>query len=40
MKFEEKIDIIINDTILVIGSIQHIEVDEKYISPDGFAALD
>jgi flavin reductase (DIM6/NTAB) family NADH-FMN oxidoreductase RutF len=40
MKFEEKTDITINDTILVIGSIQHIELDEKYISPDGFVALD
>jgi flavin reductase (DIM6/NTAB) family NADH-FMN oxidoreductase RutF len=39
MKFEEKIDISINNTMLIIGSIQHIEMDEKLISSDGFVDL-
>jgi flavin reductase (DIM6/NTAB) family NADH-FMN oxidoreductase RutF len=39
MKFEQKIDISINNTILIIGSIQHIEMDEKLISSDGFVDL-
>jgi flavin reductase (DIM6/NTAB) family NADH-FMN oxidoreductase RutF len=39
MKFEEKIDISINNTILIIGSIQHIEIDEKLIASDGFVDL-
>lgn len=40
MKFEQKIDIAINQTILIIGSIQHIDIDENIIAPDGFVALD
>ncbi|PJB12617.1 MAG: flavin oxidoreductase [Flavobacteriales bacterium CG_4_9_14_3_um_filter_40_17] len=40
MKMEQKIDISINGTILLIGSIQHIDMDETLISPDGFVALD
>lgn len=39
MKLEQKIDIAINNTILIIGSIQYIEIDENIISSDGFAAL-
>lgn len=40
MKLEQKIDISINNTILIIGSIQHIELDERLISSDGFVSLD
>lgn len=40
MKLEQKIDITINNTILIIGSIQHIDIDESIISPDGFVSLD
>ncbi len=40
MKLEQKIDISINNTILIIGSIQHIEIEESIISSDGFVALD
>ncbi len=40
MKFEEKMDITINNTILLIGSIEHIEVNESVISTDGFVALE
>lgn len=39
MKFEQKIDLTINNTILIIGSIEHIEIDEKLISADGFVSL-
>lgn len=39
MHLEQKIDIAINNTILIIGSIQHIEIDENIIAPDGFVAL-
>ncbi|MFM6935095.1 MAG: flavin reductase family protein [Flavobacteriales bacterium] len=40
IKFEEKIDISINGTILLIGSISFIDMDEKVIAPDGFVHLD
>ncbi len=40
MKFEQKINIEINNTILIIGSIEHIEIDDTIISEDGFVALD
>jgi flavin reductase (DIM6/NTAB) family NADH-FMN oxidoreductase RutF len=40
MKFEQKIDITINNTILIIGSIEQIEVDEALIAQDGFVALE
>ncbi len=36
MQFEEKIDIAINGTLLIIGSIQYIEFDEHCLSDDGF----
>ncbi|MEY4289469.1 MAG: hypothetical protein RLZZ30_1557 [Bacteroidota bacterium] len=39
MKFEEKVDIAINGTILIIGSIQFIELDEQWLSVDGFVDL-
>jgi flavin reductase (DIM6/NTAB) family NADH-FMN oxidoreductase RutF len=39
MKFEEKVDIAINGTILIIGSIQFIELDEQWLSADGFVDL-
>lgn len=40
MQLEQKIDISINNTILVIGSIQQIYVDESIISKDRFVSLD
>jgi flavin reductase (DIM6/NTAB) family NADH-FMN oxidoreductase RutF len=40
MKLEQKMDITINNTILIIGSIEHIEIDEKLISSDGFVNLE
>lgn len=40
MKLEQKIELTINNTILIIGSIEHIEIDENIISSDGFVALD
>ncbi|MCA1757849.1 MAG: flavin reductase [Bacteroidales bacterium] len=40
MKLEQKIDIAINGTILIIGSIQQIELDETLLSADGFVALE
>ncbi len=40
MKLEQKIDIALNNTILIIGSIQHIEIDEAILSSDGFVGLD
>lgn len=40
MKMEQKIELTINNTILIIGSIEHIEIDENIISSDGFITLD
>jgi flavin reductase (DIM6/NTAB) family NADH-FMN oxidoreductase RutF len=40
MKLEEKIDIKINGTIMIIGSIQSIELNEHIIQKDGFVALE
>jgi flavin reductase (DIM6/NTAB) family NADH-FMN oxidoreductase RutF len=40
MKLEQKIDITINNTILIIGSIEYIDIQERIISPDGFVALE
>lgn len=40
MKFEQKIDLAINGTSLVIGSLQHINLQDFMIEPDGFVALD
>jgi flavin reductase (DIM6/NTAB) family NADH-FMN oxidoreductase RutF len=39
MKFEQKIDIEINGTIMVIGSIQSIELNDSLIADDGFVSL-
>lgn len=39
MKFEEKTELKINGTILVIGSIQHIEINETIVGKDGFVSL-
>ncbi|MCA1759006.1 MAG: flavin reductase family protein [Bacteroidales bacterium] len=39
MKFEEKTDLKINGTMLVIGSIQHIEINENIVGKDGFISL-
>jgi flavin reductase (DIM6/NTAB) family NADH-FMN oxidoreductase RutF len=40
MRLEQKIDLTINNTILMIGSIQYIEIDRGIIARDGFVALD
>lgn len=39
MKFEEKVDITLNGTILIIGSIQFIDLDEEWLATDGFVDL-
>jgi flavin reductase (DIM6/NTAB) family NADH-FMN oxidoreductase RutF len=40
MKLEQKIDIALNGTVLLIGSIEHIELNETLVAEDGFVALD
>ncbi|CAN5529647.1 flavin reductase [soil metagenome] len=40
MKLEDKIDIKINGTILMIGSIQYIKLNENIVSADGFVDLE
>ncbi|WP_018342674.1 flavin reductase family protein [Cytophaga aurantiaca] len=40
MKLQQKIDITINNTIMIIGSIEQIEIDKSIVSADGFVALD
>lgn len=40
MKLEQKIDIVLNGTVLMIGSIEHIELNENLVAEDGFIALD
>jgi flavin reductase (DIM6/NTAB) family NADH-FMN oxidoreductase RutF len=40
MHLEDRIDIQINGTILVIGSIQRIELSENLVRKDGFVALE
>jgi len=40
MKLEQRVDIAINNTILLIGSIRYIEISEAIIASDGFVALD
>jgi flavin reductase (DIM6/NTAB) family NADH-FMN oxidoreductase RutF len=40
MKFEERIDIKINGTILIVGSIQRVELDDSLVGSDGFVALE
>ena len=39
MKFEESIPIQLNGTVLVIGSVQHVEVDVAMVGSDGFVDL-
>ena len=39
MKFEESIPIQLNGTVLVIGSVQHVEVDAAMVGSDGFVDL-
>ncbi|MBY0244686.1 MAG: flavin reductase [Sphingobacteriaceae bacterium] len=39
MKFEEKIPIAINGTILIVGSIQQVTVNDKLVGEDGFVDL-
>jgi flavin reductase (DIM6/NTAB) family NADH-FMN oxidoreductase RutF len=39
MKFEESIPITINGTILIIGSILHIDLDDRMVGDDGFIDL-
>jgi flavin reductase (DIM6/NTAB) family NADH-FMN oxidoreductase RutF len=40
MKFIEKIDIAINGTIMVLGSVENIIFDDSLLSADGFVALE
>jgi flavin reductase (DIM6/NTAB) family NADH-FMN oxidoreductase RutF len=40
MKFIEKIDITINGTIMVLGSVEKILFDDNLLSKDGFVALE
>ena len=40
MKLEDRIDIKINGTILIIGSLQYIEIHPNMLSADGFVALE
>ena len=40
MQFLEKVEIKLNGTILVIGSIEYIELNENCISNDGFVSLE
>ncbi|ULQ50954.1 flavin reductase family protein [Flavihumibacter fluvii] len=39
MKFEESIPIQLNGTVLVIGSVQQVEIDAAMVGPDGFVDL-
>ncbi|HMQ70312.1 MAG TPA: flavin reductase [Ignavibacteria bacterium] len=39
MKFEQRIDIRINGTVLIIGSVVQIEIDDSLVEPDGFVSL-
>jgi len=40
MKFEQTIDIKINGTILIIGSIQYVQLADELVNEDGFIALE
>ena len=40
MKFEQRVDISINNTIMIIGSIEHLFVDDHLISKEGYIDLD
>lgn len=39
MQFEQSIPITLNGTVLIIGSIQQVEIDASLIEPDGYVAL-
>jgi flavin reductase (DIM6/NTAB) family NADH-FMN oxidoreductase RutF len=39
MKFEERIDIKRNGTVMIVGSIQNVRVDKSLVEPDGFVNL-
>ncbi len=39
MKYEQTIPIQINGTVLIIGSIKHVEIDASMVGSDGFVAL-
>lgn len=39
MKFEETIPIILNGTVLIIGSIQQVEIQDGLAGADGFVNL-
>lgn len=39
MKFEERVDLKINGTVLLIGSIQSVYIDDALVEPDGFVNL-
>lgn len=39
MKFEERINIKLNGTVLIIGSVAQVEMDDKLVGPDGFISL-
>jgi flavin reductase (DIM6/NTAB) family NADH-FMN oxidoreductase RutF len=39
LKFAERIDIAVNNTILIIGSIQSVTIDENLLAEDGFVLL-
>jgi flavin reductase (DIM6/NTAB) family NADH-FMN oxidoreductase RutF len=40
MAYEQRIDIALNNTILIIGRIEKIKLDEQFIAPDGFINLE
>ncbi len=40
MQLEDTIPIKLNETVLVIGSVQSIELEETLVSPDGFVSLE
>lgn len=40
MKLEQTIDIQINGTILIIGSIQYVQLNDEFVKQDGFIAMD
>lgn len=39
MKFEERINIQLNGTVLIIGSVAQVELDDNLVGPDGFVSL-
>ena len=39
MKFEERVDLQINGTVLLIGSIQSVYIDDALVAADGFVNL-